>query len=275
MGKLILSDIKKLMHCRTLWVCSVVAFFIGTLMTVLYDMAWNNMTDTQNYQMVFSFLKTLGMDSDTSKQLLSQFPSQVFWQYINTLLSDGNIIVLAPIVISVYIGAEYNEGTFKNTLARGFSRTSVYISKYISSVIAMAVTVLSYILGGGIVAAYKFDLTTDVSDREMLIMVLAYAALFIALTAVFMLIAVLAKRTGLAIALTIVIPIFISLFVRILSFGFDWVQKIVQYWIFDTAVLVQTLYQDGNIYIAFTVAPIYLILCIALGMFAFSRQDIR
>ena len=275
MGRLILSDLKKLMKCRTLWVCAVIGFLTGMSMTFLYDAAWNNMTDTANYQMVFSFLKTMGMDSDTSKQLLSQFPQEVFWQYINTLFSDGNLIIFIAIVISVYVGTEYNEGTFKNTLSRGFSRTSVYASKYISSVAAVAITIISYLFGGGIVAAIKFDLTTDVTNEQMIIMVLAYSCLYIALTAVFMFIAVISKKTGLAIALNIVIPIFVSLFVRILTFGFDWVQKAVQFWIFDTVTLVQTLYQNNDIYIAFIVSPIYLILFMVLGMILFKRQDIR
>ena len=275
MGKLIKSDLKKLMKCRTLWVCSVVAFLVGMLMTYLYDMAWNNMSNTENYQTVFYFMRTMGMDSDMTKQVLSQFPSQVFWQYINTLFSDGNIVIFAAIVISVYIGSEYNEGTFKNTLSRGFSRTSVYISKFISSILAMAITVVSYIAGGGIIAAIKFDLTTDVSNEEMIVMVLAYSALFIALTAVFMLIATLAKRTGFAIALSIVIPIIVSLIVRILSFGFDWVTKAASYWIFDATTLVSTLYQNNNIYIPFMIAPIYLVLSVAVGMFVFGRQEIK
>ena len=85
MGKLIVSDLKKLVKCRTVWVCAVISFLVGMLMTFLYDMAWNNMTDTQNYQTVFYFMRTMGMDSDMTKQVLSQFPSQVFWQYVNTL----------------------------------------------------------------------------------------------------------------------------------------------------------------------------------------------
>ncbi len=275
MGRLILSDLKKLMRCRTLWVCAVIGFLTGMSMTFLYDAAWNNMTDTTNYQMVFSFLKTIGMDSDTSKQLLSQFPQEVFWQYINTLFSDGNLIIFSAIVISVYIGTEYNEGTFKNTLSRGFSRTSVYTSKYISCVVSTAITVIAYLAGGGIVAAIKFDLTTDVSDEQMILMVLAYSGLYIALTAVFMFISVISKKTGLAIALNIVIPIFVSIFVRILTFGFEWVQKAVKFWIFDTITLVQTLYQNDNIYIAFTVIPIYLVLFLILGIIIFNRQDIK
>ena len=275
MGRLILSDLKKLMKCSTLWVCTVIGFLTGMSMTFLYDAAWNNMTDTTNYQMVFSFLKTIGMDSDTSKQLLSQFPREVFWQYINTLFSDGNIIIFSAIVISVYIGTEYNEGTFKNTLSRGFSRTYVYVSKYISSVVSMAITVIAYLAGGGIVAAIKFYLTTDVNDEQMIAMVLAYSALYIALSAVFMFISVVSQKTGLAIALNIVIPIFVSLFVRILTFGFEWIQKVVQYWIFDTVTLVQTLYQNNNIYIAFIVAPVYLILFVVAGAVVFKRQDIR
>ena len=275
MGKLIVSDLKKLMKCRTLWVCSVIAFLVGMLMTYLYDMAWKNMSNTENYQTVFYFMRTIGMDSDMTKQVLSQFPSQVFWQYLNTLFSDGNIVIFAAIVISVYIGSEYNEGTFKNTLSRGFSRTSVYISKYISSVLAMAITVLSYIAGGGIIAAIKFDLTTDVSDEEMIIKVLAYSALFIALAGVFMLIATLSRRTGFAIALSIVIPIIVSLVVRILSFGFDWVTRAVSYWIFDTVTLVSTLYQNNDIYIPFIIAPIYMIVSLLVGMFVFGRQEIK
>ena len=275
MGKLIVSDLKKLMKCRTVWVCAVIAFLIGMLMTYLYDMAWNNMADTENYQKVFYFMRTMGMDSDTTKQMLSQFPSQVFWQYINTLFSDGNIILFAAVVISVYIGSEYNEGTFKNTLSRGFSRTSVYLSKYISAVLAMAITVISYIAGGGLIAAIKFDLTTDVTDEEMIIKVLAYSVLFIAVTGVFMLIATLSKRTGYAIALNIVIPIIISLVVRILSFGFDWVTRIASYWIFDNITLVTTLYESNDICITFIIAPIYLIVSVAVGIFAFSRQEIK
>ena len=275
MGKLIVSDLKKLMKCRTLWVCSVIAFLVGMLMTYLYDMAWKNMSNTENYQTVFYFMRTIGMDSDMTKQVLSQFPSQVFWQYLNTLFSDGNIVIFAAIAISVYIGSEYNEGTFKNTLSRGFSRTSVYISKYISSVLAMAITVLSYIAGGGIIAAIKFDLTTDVSDEEMIIKVLAYSALFIALAGVFMLIATLSRRTGFAIALSIVIPIIVSLVVRILSFGFDWVTRAASYWIFDTVTLVSTLYQNNDIYIPFIIAPIYMIVSLLVGMFVFGRQEIK
>ena len=246
MGKLIVSDLKKLMKCRTVWVCAVIAFLIGMLMTYLYDMAWNNMADTENYQKDLYFMRTMGMDSDTTKQMLSQF-----------------------------IGSEYNEGTFKNTLSRGFSRTSVYLSKYISAVLAMAITVVSYIAGGGLIAAIKFDLTTDVTDEEMIIKVLAYSVLFIAVTGVFMLIAALSKRTGYAIALNIVIPIIISLVVRILSFGFDWVTRIASYWIFDNITLVTTLYESNDICITFIIAPIYLIISLAVGMFAFSRQEIK
>ena len=64
MGKLIVSDLKKLVKCRTVWVCAVISFLVGMLMTFLYDMAWNNMADTQNYQTVFYFMRTMGMDSD-------------------------------------------------------------------------------------------------------------------------------------------------------------------------------------------------------------------
>ena len=101
MGKLIVSDLKKLVKCRTVWVCAVISFLVGMLMTFLYDMAWNNMADTQNYQTVFYFMRTMGMDSEMTKQVLSQFPSQVFWQYVNTLLSDGNIIIFAAVVIDI------------------------------------------------------------------------------------------------------------------------------------------------------------------------------
>lgn len=275
MGRLIISDWKKLMKCRTLWVCAVISFLTGMLMTVLYDMAWQNMSNTQQFQTVLYLFQTAGMDTEMSKQLLSQFPAQVFWQYVNTLLSDGNIVIFAAIVISVYIGAEYNEGTFKNTLSRGFPRITVYLSKYIVSVAAMAITVLSYVLGGGIVAAVKFDLTTDVSDEQMLIMILAYAALFIALTAVFMFIATVAKKTGFAVALSLVIPIVASLIIQILSFGFDWVTDAANYWIFDTATLVKMLYENGNIWIAFTVAPIYLLAALGFGSWIFQRQEMK
>ena len=71
------------------------------------------------------------------------------------------------------------------------------------------------------------------------------------------------------------IPIIVSLVVRILSVGFDWVTNAASYWIFDTATLVSTLYQNNDIYIPFMVAPIYLVLSLAVGMFTFSRQEIK
>ncbi len=275
MGRLIVSDFKKLIRCRALWVCAVIGFLTGMLMTVLYDMAWKNMEDSANYQMVLSFFAQAGMDADTSKQLLSQFPKEVFWQYINILLSDGSIPIFAAIVISVFVGAEYHEGTMKNTLSRGFSRQSVYLSKYLACVGAMAITVLSYVLGGGIVAAVKFDLTTDVSEEQMAVMLLAYTALLLALTGVLMLIAVLSKRTGLSIAVSLVVPIIVSVVVRILTVGFDWVTKAVKYWLFDTQTMVGTLYESGDIAIAFIVAGIYLTVSLVLGILVFRRQEIR
>ena len=127
MTALMKADGYKLRKSRSLKVCLLVAFVLGILMAVLYHIAWsmigNNIETTRSMMMMF------GSDEKTINEMLMIIPDENMWAYISTALADTNVLYIAAIVISIFVGSEYSMGTIKNSVSRGYSRSSIYVSK--------------------------------------------------------------------------------------------------------------------------------------------------
>ncbi len=273
MGRLLRSDLMKMKSSRAFWVCCIVSLLLGALMSVLYYVVWMNLGES--IEMTEQMMLSMGMPQETVSDTLSVVPSNNLWSYINTCLADTNVVYIIAVLIGVLAASEYSMGTFRNTLSRGFSRTQVYLSKFILCVIGTLITLFVYVLGGAVSAVIMFGFGSDTEAGQMLLQIGAYICLFIAIASFYLMIAVISKKTGTAIALSIIIPIVVQSAVTLLSMAFKDFGQISRYWLFNTVMATQGLCRDGEAYIPFLVAGIYMILCCTLGLIVFRKQEMK
>ena len=273
MGRLFRSDLRKLKKSSTMWVCTAVAFAFGIVMAVLYYIVWVNIGSS--VQATQALMDQMGIEKETFESAIAQFPAPNLFEYANAMLCDTNVLYIGAIVVGVFVASEYSMGTIKNTIARGFTRTKVFFSKFFTSVISMIIVVVAYVFGGSLTSVFMFGFTTDTGKKRMLMVVLAYLSLYIAAASMFLMIAVIMKKTGQAIAVSIVFPIIVESVISALTIANKNFIPVSKYWLFRTFVSTEQLCLDHKSYIPFLVAAVYTGVSLITAYMVFKRQELK
>ncbi len=271
MGNLLRSDFIKQKKSSTFWVCIVLAFLLGIVMAALYYTVWINIGSS--LQATQALMDQMGVEKETFEEALAQFPEPNMFEYANACLSDTNVLYIGAVVIGVFTASEYSMGTIRNSLSRGFSRVQVYFSKLIVSAVSMLSVVAAYVFGGSLASVIMFGFTTDTGKTKIFLVLLAYFCLFLAATSFYMMISVIMKKTGHAIAVSIIFPILIESALGIITMSNHDFGRISRLWLFRTFVTTESMCLNGEAYIPLLVAAFYFIICSATGLIVFRRQQ--
>lgn len=113
--------------------------------------------------------------------------------------------VLSSVVISLFLGVEYNDGTIRNKLVIGHRRTDIYLSGLLTSIIMAELIAFAWFLGG-LTGIPHFGLWTMDTGRFLLYVLLVVLSTA-ALAAIFHLIGMLITNR----AFSVVVAIFVAL----------------------------------------------------------------
>lgn len=273
MNRLLRSDLYKQQRSTTLKACLILAFLIGIIMAVLYNIAANQLH--ANYDQYVNILVDRGINQASVEDIFSEMPEYNLWAYINISLSDNNVLYFGAIIISVLVGSEYSMGTLRNSVSRGYSRDSVFFSKLITSVLSMYAVVLFYVLGSGITAFVMYGFGSSIGAGKILLIILAYLLLYAAVSCFYMMVAVMMKSTGHALGFSIIVPLLVATVMRLAAMaepGFDSVSR---WWIFNTIEATQKMCLSSDVWIPFAVAAVYFSVSCIAGLFFLRRQEIK
>jgi len=187
------------------------------------------------------------------------------------------IPLMIAVFVCIYVTNEFSYGTIKNILAVGNKKTSFYISKLITVSLSSVIIFSSIVLASFIAGSFLFRLSSEISDVAQLLQTLALQLLLhIAYAAIFFMIAALIKNTGISIAVSVGVLIFL----RLLFLAADW--------IFKTGSSIQSFYLAVNITDLTVPSPTINMIARALlvgfaciivptvaGSLIFSRQDVN
>ena len=134
-------------------------------------------------------------------------------QITSILFSYALVVVfLIPAFVSLFVGTEYSDGTIRNKMIIGHTRSRIYLSNLIVCSIAGLVFCTCYLIGVFAVALPLYTIDTDIL-KGIMILILCGFVMSIAFTALCVLTAMLCQNK----ALTAVVNILAACFLLVMS----------------------------------------------------------
>ena len=247
MGNMLRFEFRRLLKKPSFYVCLALCAAFTIIVAVASKISFDD-----QYRFYMSSKDITGYyEYDSIDSLKNTFASNFSPQMM--ILSDIALGVL-PTVLAIFSGIFVCEdkvrGTIKNIYARGYSRTSVFFSKFIvSSCVALALyivmSLILYLSGLAIFSVKPFDVQI-LRVNGFVLLVLGKMLSILALNAMYFMLSELIGSTGFSIAANIFLPSAVSTFVYVaLNIWFnmirqtDWeysygiISKISEYWIYS------------------------------------------
>lgn len=272
MGSILNSDFYKLFKMKSFYICLIISAVLGLFETVMIQLA-NNMISQAQEEMGIAMAAQTKMDS-----------------VLKTAFNNGDFSIIVIIAIVLFVTVEYSSGTLKNLVGRGCSRSKLFISKLVTSVVEAlllyAAFAVCYIVSGFVM------FSTDGIDNEFISrLLITYAVqilIIIADVCVMVAVSTLLRSKGGAIAVlicaNILVPIIIEIIymVSITEVDAETIaavsgggSNLSQYWIFMTNSSVWNNIANGEVYVSILIPIVYIIVSVAAGLVVFKKRDIK
>jgi len=264
MINLLRSDFFKLFKSKALYICTLIAILLTAGTIFIVDWASHMVIKAQESGDVVVEGMTLYKDGLNCGL---------------NVFSDGSVHLFMAIFIAIFVTAEFAHGTMKNIVSKGFKRYQVYLSKVITMTAAtflMLFVVSIFTTISGTVVTGTFGEVTGELIGQMLRMIGVELLLHTALTAVFVMVAMVVKNNGGVIAINIGITMFAALLYQLLELLFKNKIAFSDYSVMNNMINMRNLTLPGmDILRAILVAVAFFAVTVAIGIFAFNKTDVK
>lgn len=238
MNRLIKFQVRNMFKQKSFYVCLCLLILMGPILTFIG--AFN----TPNYETI-----------------------KVIPQMVSLL--SGEISLLSTIFIALFCCLDFNEGTTKNIIGRGYSRTQVLLSKYIVSLIGL----FSFYIISFMVIFCLFGINGLGYENVMLYSIINSIFRIIAYTIFFSTISFILEKNGSAIIACLFAP---SIIQTVLSLVDSKLKiDISKYWITNVSNEFLSNSSLANLNYSITFYIIYIVIFITLGISIIKKREIK
>lgn len=207
-------------------------------------------------------LNFIGVFNTTNYQTMKTLP------LIEDLLS-GEISILSTIFISLFCCLDFNEGTTKNIIGRGYTKTELLFTKYITTLIGL----FSFYIITSIITFCLFGLNGLGYENIMLYSIINSIARIIAYTIFFSTISFILEKNGISIIACIFIPSIIQTITLLIDIKLK--TNISKYWITNISNEFLNNTNLTNLNYSIILYTIYIIIFIFLGIKIIKKREIK
>ena len=281
MRNLIKSDFYKLRKAKSFWVCMVVAVLLAAFTVFVMDFSVKLMEMVpQQTEQEMAALEESGLNVSTNGVPMTSEDLNASSMFL--LQFAGTTTLLSAVFVSLFVGGEFSYGTIKNLASKNYTRTQIYLSKTIVSVIAsIGMTVFYAAIATALgTALWGFGDVGSSFAADTFKGILIELLLITAFTSVFVMFSMLIRQNGGAIAANICFLEFVSLVVMV---GEMIINKV-----FDTSVTLSNYLLDTNMSQIATeeitgtlagrsiaVGLGFLVVTMIIGLVSFQKRDIK
>ena len=188
----------------------------------------------------------------------------------------GNIPMMLGIIIGIFVAAEFTHGTMKNVVSKGFSKTKIYLSKYITMLAAAYIYLLFiWVIAtiGATIISGEFGAFNGKYIAAIGIELLLYAGLI----ALLLLVAMVVKNLGGVIAINIIYILLVDqLFFSLLQLIVKNKIEFTKYSLLNNILFYSNNTAVGSDYLrSAIIAVAVFVVATAIGIFAFKKSDVK
>lgn len=270
MGKLLKFEYRKLFHQTSFWVCMMVLAGLVLLNEGMYFILTKTASTLMEAEDAAIMIETLGVsDNSGIISLVRAF-------------SECNFEILAAIFVSITVCSDYTQNTIRNIITKGYTRTQIFVSKYIVCATGCLIMLLESAVLGGLFGTLFWGVGSA-DATSVLVSLLAQAFIALAETAVFFAISDLVRKNGGAIALGIIIPMCTTLVSTILTavarvnfdWNFDFSSIFLSYYTMQSSTIAETAAKAGEMLGKCSIwCAVYLVLSIALAWILGRKKEV-
>ena len=196
MAKLLRYQFRRLFKNKSLYICTAVSIAI-IFLTALATRA------------LTTFLEGSGAPAEVN---VGGFVS------LKSGMSAGMFTFLAAIMVAIFVSEDYTQETIKNIYGKGYSRGQVYLANYIVSLVEVVILFLAECLIGFAAGSALLGGVGSMGENYILSL-LGVLLVVIAYHAIFFGVSISIRKSGGAVALSIIVPvIFDALFMLLDNF---------------------------------------------------------
>ena len=264
MGQLFRFEFRKLFRQKSFYICGCVLIGLILLTAVTLNMI---------YSLSQGNMEAGGVTVSASDD---GFLYTGIYMLVGAVSSSNFTIVLA-VFLSLFVCSDYTNGTLKNIIARGYSRTRIYAVKYMVSLAATTFYTIVCWLTGFLAGTAFWEIgSLSGTTGDLIVSLLLQLLGNFAYTSLFFLIAVLFKKTGGSIAVGIIGPLVLSMIISLADTlthkkSFDFAD----YWLDNCMVETETDLMASNMIIRCLVCfVIYAVLFYVISIFVGKRTEV-
>ena len=214
MGKLIRFEYNKLFRQRSFYICliiSIALIIVSTATIKLLERFVSGMT-TENTATIS--VEMSEAEADDMEAVADVFTYNTGWGISGSAAGMGSCSIILCVFLSIFSCSEFEEGTIKNIVSRGYNRTKIYFSKYISAMTGSLIILVMVYVAAFCMGSILWESGSPGRTPEMigyyLIGYLSYATFYF-------FIAMLFRKIGFSIAIGIVGPTFLDVSLSLLN----------------------------------------------------------
>lgn len=286
MLNLINAELYKLKKSKTFKICIVISIILSTILASKFIQKFSYPENFFQQNELGKFLYSL--TSEKNATTFSLFGVGTGWNVL--IMSTENAIsytvssiglgapisFLFSIFISIFISTEFNNGTIKNIITKGYKRKTIYFSKLIVSCISSVLFLYIFLIFSFINGFINYGIG-NINDKLLyttFIFFIYQTFIHISISAVFTMFSMLFKNIIVSLCSCLfILPMFTSMFQFIDIFTSS---NLYSYWIsyqssvFNTLEIVET-----DLIRGLSISSFYLIISTLIGIYFFKKCDIK
>lgn len=254
MARLIRFEFRKLFQNKAFYICVAISLVMTIIITLTYK-AFNDL---------------IAQAVEETGQIA---PSSNYTSFIllKSSFNNGYVAMIGGVMTALLVSEDYTNDLTKNIYSKGYSREELYISKYVACLVAFLILMLA-----GMVASFFFGFALDglgQADKNYALSILGIILVGIAYYTIFFGIAILLKKVGGAIAISIIGPTVISL---LLAMGDTFLNldefKMSEYWLDSRVTLLAQDEVEVKVFVVTLVIALVLIVAMIIPSFLINRK---
>lgn len=271
MFNLLKGEIYKLWRSKSLYICSAVMLVFVLLLYGMFSLA-DMMQQGEVANGSYGLTVNEGVTSVWDEMGIS---------YIVQMMFSSISALIVAIFVSIYVFGDYANGAIKNVVGKGYSRGTVFLSKFVGTVAGTAVMQIVMILG--LLACEVIILGGRRINVDVLVEISGYTAMQLllgaALSAIIVTISQVCRNLGAGIAISacmIMFSSFATAGINALLKFMDMNVNVCEYWILDLISECPMGNMDNSFLVrAVVCAIVWSVVAIGVGAIHFRKADVK